>query len=81
MNTKVLKRKNIDIPEDVFQSLSAAAALRGKNLKNFIEDLLIHFAQNNTDEILYNHMLNSNPEGKEYLNSEEKKEFEDFLGV
>ncbi len=81
MNTKVLKRKNIDIPEDVFQSLSVAAALHGKNLKNFIEDLLTNFAKNNTDEMLYSYMLKGNPEGKEFLNSEEKKEFEDFLGV
>ena len=35
-----LKRKNIDLPEIVWQKLAFLAVSQGKNLKNFVESLL-----------------------------------------
>lgn len=35
------KRKNIDLPVETLQKLSIMAAMQGKNLKAFIESLLI----------------------------------------
>lgn len=83
MATTVLKkRKIIDLPEDAFRSLSVKAAARGKNLKVFIEELLINEAKAEpTDEELYRFMLNTHPEGKESLSNEETGEFEKWLGV
>ena len=40
MDTKLKKRKLIDIPEDIFRELTLKAALNGQNLKNYIESLL-----------------------------------------
>lgn len=33
------------------------------------------------EEELYKHLVETDPEGREYLNNAEKKDFEDWLGV
>lgn len=81
MATTILKkRKIIDLPEDTFRSLSVKAAAKGKNLKVFIEELLINEAKAEpTDEEIYKFMLNTHPEGKESIGDEEAGEFEAIL--
>ncbi|OAV74349.1 hypothetical protein Barb7_02164 [Bacteroidales bacterium Barb7] len=75
------RRKVIDIPEDVFRNLSVLAASEGKNLKTFIESILASEAMIVSDEELYKHLVETDPEGKEYLSDAEKKNFENWLGV
>lgn len=73
------RRKLIDIPEDVFQSLNLKAAAMGTNLKKFIEDLLIRESEDMEDAEVYKYLVSTRPEGKVMLTAEEKKDFEEWL--
>ncbi|MDR1973044.1 MAG: hypothetical protein LBQ31_00015 [Bacteroidales bacterium] len=75
------KRKNIDIPLDTFRSLSIKAAAEGKNLKLFIENLLISEAKAISDEELYKYLSETKTDGDVYLNETEQKNFENWLGI
>ena len=81
MNTLVVekKRKNIDIPIDVFKNLSVKAAYKGVTLKVFIENLLSQIASDIEDEELYLKFSRTKPEGNVYLNEEEQNNFEQWL--
>ena len=73
------RRKLIDIPEDVFETLNLKAASMGTKLKKYIEDLLIRESEDMDDAELYRYLVATRPEGKIMLNSEEKKDFEEWL--
>jgi len=75
------KRKNIDIPIDIFRNLSIRAASEGRSLKSFIENLLIVEANTMSDEQLYRFLVKNKPQGDVYLNETEQNEFESWLGV
>ena len=75
------KRKNIDIPIDVFQYLSIRAAAEGRSLKSFIENLLVMEAGAVSDEEMYHFLAKNKPQGNVYLNATEQSEFENWLGV
>jgi len=79
MNTTTFKRKIIDIPEDTFRNLSIMAAAEGKNLKSFIESLLISQAKVISDEDIYQELLRTDLEGKMMASDEETREFEKWL--
>jgi hypothetical protein len=79
MNTATFKRKIIDIPEDTFRNLSIMAAAEGKNLKSFIESLLISQAKVISDEDIYQELLKTDLEGKMMASDEETREFEKWL--
>lgn len=79
MSTTAFKRKIIDIPEDTFRNLSIMAAAEGKNLKSFIESLLISQAKILNDEDLYQELLKTDLEGKMMATEEETAEFEKWL--
>jgi hypothetical protein len=85
MNTAITtKRKLIDIPPDVLRVLSIKAAIDGTNVKNLIEHLILteaHKIETATDAQIYLNLLKSDPEGKQYLNNEEKLRFETRLGI
>ena len=85
MNTAITpKRKLIDIPPDVLRILSIKAAIEGTNVKNFIEHLLLIEADKIeaiTDAKIYRNLLESDPEGKQYLSKEETLSFEKRLGI
>ena len=73
------RRKLIDIPEDVFETLNLKAAAMGTNLKKYIEDLLIRESEDMDDTELYRYLVATRQERKIMLNSEEKKDFEEWL--
>jgi hypothetical protein len=73
------KRKIIDIPEDTFRNLSIMAAAEGKNLKSFIENLLISQAKVISDEDIYQELLKTDLEGKMMASEDETREFEKWL--
>jgi hypothetical protein len=75
------KRKLIDLDESTFKILSMQAVSKGTNLKSLIEDSLKNLAENLEDIALYSELLKKSPEGKELLNSKEKNDFENWLGV
>lgn len=81
MNTTAFKRKIIDIPEDTFRNLSIMAAAEGKNLKSFIENLLISQAKVICDEDIYKELLKTDLEGKMMSSEEEADEFEKWLDI
>ena len=84
MKTKAIlekKRKNIDIPIDIFRNLSIRAAAEGKSLKAFIENILILEANALSDEEIYRTLVFSKPAGNEYLSEQEQANFENWLGV
>lgn len=62
-----LKRKNIDLPADILQTLSLLAVAQGKSLKNYIETILIAKAQSVTVQITEN----PSPSGDEWFNNPE----------
>lgn len=72
------RRKVIDIPEQTFRTLSVRAAASGTNLKAFIEKMLV---DNADDSHLYAYLCEKRPEGKDMLNEEETRSFEDWLGL
>ncbi len=76
----VKKRKIIDLPEDTFRSLSILASANGTNLKSYIETLLNNEAKILKEELIYKELL-SDPETQEILKAEEKRSFENWLGV
>lgn len=75
------RRKLIDIPEDVFQTLNLKAAAMGTNLKKFIEDLLIRESEDMDDAELYKYLVATRPEGKVMLSDSEQEEFEREMGI
>ena len=75
------RRKVIDIPEQTFRTLSVRAAASGTNLKAFIEKMLVDYADSADDSHLYAYLCEKRPEGKDMLNEEETKSFEDWLGL
>jgi len=75
------KRKNIDIPIDVFQHLSIRAVSEGRSLKSFIENLLVMEANAVSDEEIYHFLVKNKPQGNEYLNKSEQTAFENWLGL
>jgi len=85
MNTTMTtKRKLIDIPADTLRALSIKASIEGTNVKNYIEHLLLIEAEkieNQTDFKIYKNLLESDPEGKQYLNDAETLDFEKRLGL
>ena len=75
------RRKLIDIPEDVFETLNLKAAAMGTNLKKYIEDLLIRDSEDMDDAELYRYLVATRPEGKIMLSESEKDDFERELGI
>ena len=72
-------RKLIDIPDDVFKTLSMKAALVGMNLKKFIESLLVAEAEEMDDAEVYRYLVSTRPDGLEILEGKEKEDFEAWL--
>lgn len=68
-------RKLIDIPEDVFSTLSIRAAAMGMNLKKYIENLLVQEAEELDDADVYRYLASTRPEGKIMLAGQEKDDF------
>ena len=56
-----VKRKNIDLPVDILQKLSVMAAMHGKNLKAYIEGLLIDKANSISVEVTENPSPSDDP--------------------
>jgi len=81
MSTTAFKRKLIDIPEDTFRNLSIMAAAEGKNLKSFIEGILISQAKFVSDEEIYKELVKTDAEGKLLASDKETEEFEKWLDV
>jgi macrodomain Ter protein organizer (MatP/YcbG family) len=78
---KTSRRKLIDIPEDVFTTLSMKATAMGMNLKKYIEHLLIQEAEEMDDAEVYRYLLSTRPEGKVMLTETEQDEFERKMGI
>lgn len=74
-------RKLIDIPEDVFKTLSLKATAMGMNLKKYIEHLLIQEAEEMEDAEVYKYLVSTRPEGKVMLTESEQEEFERKMGI
>lgn len=55
------KRKNIDLPVETLQKLSAVAAEQGKSLKSYIENLLIKKAESLNVQIADNPSPSNDP--------------------
>ena len=78
---RIVRRKNIDIPEDTFKILSHQAVVKGTNLKNYIENLLQEQAEDMEDAQLYAYLSEKEPEGKKMASKAERIEFEKWLGL
>lgn len=74
-------RKLIDIPEDVFRTLTIKAAAMGTNLKKLIEEILIREAGEMDDAEVYKYLLSTRPEGKIMLSETEQDDFERRMGI
>ncbi len=75
------KRKLIDLDENTFKILSINAVKNGTNLKDYIETVLNKIADDIEDSELYAYLLKNFPEGQEMISNQEKKDFENWLGV
>lgn len=75
------RRKVIDLKGDTFRSLSLMAANKGTNLKRLIEGLLDNVAEDYDDSKAYAWLVENRPDGQVFLNENEKKDFENWLGV
>ena len=56
-----IKRKNIDLPEDILNKLSMMAVSQGKSLKNYIETILIAKANSVNIEVSENPSPSGDP--------------------
>src|SRR5574344_424126 len=75
------KRKVIDIKGKTFRALSVMAAQNGTNLKNLIEGILDRAAEKYDDSAVCGYLLKNDPEGKDYLNKKEAKDFEKLFYI
>ena len=74
-------RKLIDIPEDVFRTLSVKAAAMGTSLKKLIEEIIIREAEDMDDAEVYKYLVATRREGKVMLSESEQDEFERKMGI
>lgn len=74
-------RKLIDIPTDVFNTLSLKAAAMGLNLKKYIEQLLIEEANGMEDAELYRYLVSTRPQGKVMIDKDKQEDFERRHGI
>jgi hypothetical protein len=84
MITLEKKRKLIDVREDTLRTLSVKAAMEGTSLKKLIEEMLINEADKieaDAEYKLYVNLLQTDPDGKIYLNPEETLTFERQMGL
>lgn len=79
MSTTTSKRTIIDLPEETSRNLSIMAAAEGKNLKSFIESLLISMAKGLNSDNIYKGLLRSDSEGNMEISEKERKEFEKWF--
>lgn len=79
--SNISRRKLIDIPENVFNTLNIKAAAMGTNLKNLIEDILIKEAEDMEDAEVYKYLASTRPEGKVMLSASEQEDFERKMGI
>lgn len=77
----VSHRKLIDIPEDVFRTLTVKAAAMGTSLKKLIEDILIREAEVMDDAEVYKYLVATRPDGKVMLSDTEQEDFERKMGL
>ena len=75
------KKKIIELKENTFKVLSIMAAKQGTNLKRLIENLLDKTAEEYDESEYYRYLSEKYPDGKVMLESKERKEFIDWLGV
>ena len=74
-------RKLIDIPENVFRTLTIKAAAMGTSLKKLIEEILIREAEEMDDAEVYRYLVSSRPEGKLMISEIEQDAFERKMGL
>lgn len=79
--SNVSHRKLIDIPEEVFRTLTIRAATMGTSLKKLIEDILIREAEDMDDAEIYKYLVATRPNGKVMLTETEQEEFERKMGL
>lgn len=79
--SNVSHRKLIDIPEDVFRTLTVKAAAMGTSLKKLIEEILIREAEDMDDAEVYKYLVATRPNGKIMLSETEQEEFERKMGL
>lgn len=79
--SNVSHRKLIDIPEEVFRTLTIKAATMGTSLKKLIEDILIREAEDMDDAEIYKYLVATRPNGKVMLTETEQEEFERKMGL
>lgn len=65
-----IKRKNIDLPLDIWDKLSSMAAAQNRSLKNFVETVLISKATGSHIDVYEN----PSPSGDEWFNDFENME-------
>ncbi|MBS9775719.1 MAG: hypothetical protein KGV57_01345 [Fusobacterium sp.] len=75
------KRKNIDLDIQTMKTLGLFATKEGKSLKGYIEDSLREKAEILRDSSDYTFLLNTKPEGRIIISSEEQREFEKYIGI
>lgn len=66
----IIKRKNIDLPIEVFQKLSLMAVAQGRSLKAYIEQILINKANSISIEV----HENPSPSGDEWFENADNME-------
>ena len=84
LTTLSKKRKLIDVREDTLRTLSVKAAMEGTSLKKLIEEMLINEAdkiETDAEYKLYIDLLQTDPDGKNYLSPEETLTFESRIGL
>ena len=81
-NSSITEQEKSHRPKgDTFRSLSLMAANKGTNLKRLIEGLLDNVAEDYDDSKAYAWLVENRPDGQVFLNENEKKDFENWLGV
>ena len=74
---EAVKKKLIDIPEDILSLLKYQATVADLSVKKLIEKWIIKCAEAQEDQLLQ--MLSSTPEANDFLSTEESESFIDSL--
>lgn len=77
----VLKRKSVDLPENILRYLSVKAAEKKTSLKEYMESLLIRDVEDMDDEETYAYLSKTRPEGHMMASEKKQREFEEWLGI
>lgn len=76
-----LRKKTIELPENILRDLTIKARAKGMSLKKYVENILRHDAEDIDDSKVYARLTKEDPDGLISAAPEEQEAFKKWLGI